>query len=312
METTNDSLLEMYLHGDPPPALRKRAEDLLATAEGKERLKRLRESDAAILQELPAREWSDKIRRRMADSAIASEHPRSAMASRPWALASGLAFACAMVAVVAVWKVPAVKTESVKPVAAAEGTRVVGDSAAAGTNSRTTGERAGSAGGVAKQGREVATESVVAKADVPDDGLRTKGEVARMRIHRIEVGSTETVAMRDGDQAAAGTTLQVALLAGARSNVAVMSVDGAGQVSRHIPETGDSSISVKDPVQAAHSFQIDDAPGFERFVLVESDKPFALSELESLLAKVRGGKTIPVRSGWSIQSLFVKKPEARK
>jgi hypothetical protein len=156
------------------------------------------------------------------------------------------------------------------------------------------------------------TNSVIAMAELPDDGLRTKGELARMRVHRVEVGSTETVSMRDGDQAAAGTTLQVALLAGPRTWVAVMSVDGAGQVSRHIPETGDSSVSVKEAVSAAHSFQMDDAPGFERFVLVESPRPFALSELEGLLAKARGDRNRPVREGWLVQSLRIHKPEARK
>lgn len=311
METTNDALLEMHLHGELPPALRRRAEALLATPEGKARWNALRESDAAILQELPSREWADKIRRRSERSAIGPEPVGKTPASRPWALASGVAFSCTLVALVGVWLTPVDTAESVKSVAAASGASTRIDPVPTRTVPREAVERPGASEGEAKDGAGAVTESVIAMADAPDDGLRTKGGVARMRIHRVELGSTETVSLRDGDQVAAGATLQVALLAGPCAQVAVMSVDGAGQVTRHIPETGDSSISAKDPLSAAHSFQIDDAPGFERFVLVESEKPFALSELESLLAKARGDKTLPVRSGWSIQSLSVHKPEAR-
>jgi hypothetical protein len=312
METTNDSLLEMYLHGDLPASLRKKAEALAATPEGKARLEALRTSDEAMLREMPVAEWSDKIRRRVGGNAASTELSSEAAPSRKWMFASGFAVSFALLALVAVWNLPEDLTESVQPVARTEGVPLVPDAGAL-PESHEVQETPKTAAPVpSDRDGNIESNSVIAMSELPDDGLRTKGELARMRVHRVEVGSTETVSMRDGDQAAAGTTLQVALLAGPRTWVAVMSVDGAGQVSRHIPETGDSSVSVKEAVSAAHSFQMDDAPGFERFVLVESPRPFALSELEGLLAKARGDRNRPVREGWSVQSLRIHKPEARK
>ncbi|MEK7394083.1 MAG: hypothetical protein AAB214_16105, partial [Fibrobacterota bacterium] len=244
METTNDSLLEMYLHGDLPEALRKKAEALATTPEGKIRLEALRASDEAMLREMPVAEWSDKIRRRIDGNAAHPELSKAEVPSRPWVFASGFAVSLALLALVAVRNLPNDRTESVHPVARTEGKPIVADAGALPEPHDLQDTRKIAAPVHSDRVGPAESNSVIAMSELPDDGLRTKGELVRMRVHRVEVGSTETVSMRDGDQAAAGTTLQVALLAGPRTWVAVMSVDGAGQVTRHIPEAGDSSVSV--------------------------------------------------------------------
>ena len=82
-------------------------------------------------------------------------------------------------------------------------------------------------------------ETVVAQLESPDDGMRTKGGTLRLRIHRIE-GSKTAIALRDDDTASPGALLQATLLPGEQSYAALLSIDGKGGVTRHVPEQGDS------------------------------------------------------------------------
>jgi hypothetical protein len=141
--------------------------------------------------------------------------------------------------------------------------------------------------------------------------LRTKGDVRRLRVHRVVAPGGTAVPLSDGDTARAQDLLQVSLLAGPATFAAVLSVDGSGQVTRHIPETGDSSVSLREAREAPHSFQLDATPGFERFVLVQSPHPFLLRDAESLLRRTGARSALAAPSGWTVQSIYIAKPESR-
>jgi hypothetical protein len=61
---------------------------------------------------------------------------------------------------------------------------------------------------------------------------------------------------------------------------AVLSIDGRGQVTVHWPATGTSNAAKLSPdgeVGLPSSYELDDAPAFERFFFVTSSSPFAMS-----------------------------------
>lgn len=74
-----------------------------------------------------------------------------------------------------------------------------------------------------------------------------------------------------GAQARAGDRLQLSMAPAGRAHAVVVSIDGRGHVTLHFPERADGSTAVeraRDEVPLPHSFVLDDAPSFERFVIV--------------------------------------------
>lgn len=80
--------------------------------------------------------------------------------------------------------------------------------------------------------------------------------------------------------------LQVAYQAAGRGYGVIVSIDGAGAVTRHLPASGDQAtpLVAGGLVPLGASYELDDAPRFERFVLVTADAPFAV---ETVVAAVR-------------------------
>jgi hypothetical protein len=81
--------------------------------------------------------------------------------------------------------------------------------------------------------------------------------------------------------------VQLAYQAGARRYGVILSVDGRGVVTRHLPVNGTQAAPLMSgrPVALAQSYELDDAPGFERFVLVAADEPFAVTAVEDALRR---------------------------
>lgn len=92
-------------------------------------------------------------------------------------------------------------------------------------------------------------------------------------------GGSERLA--DGARASRGDLLQLAYAAvpGGMYGV-LLSIDGVGRVSQHLPEEGARAAA---PLRAAReihlpsAYELDDAPGFERFLLITAAEPFALA-----------------------------------
>lgn len=74
-----------------------------------------------------------------------------------------------------------------------------------------------------------------------------------------------------------GDVLQLAYVAAGRPYGVVASVDARGQVTLHLPETPGTAPHLVPQGETAlpHAFELDDSPGFERFVLVTADAPFS-------------------------------------
>ncbi|MEM9114770.1 MAG: hypothetical protein AAGD10_14545 [Myxococcota bacterium] len=85
-----------------------------------------------------------------------------------------------------------------------------------------------------------------------------------------------TEALRPGDDVAQGTQLQLAVRLVGPAHAVVVSVDGRGIVTPHLPDRADGPAPFleEELLRLPHSYELDDAPAFERFILVSSAEPF--------------------------------------
>jgi hypothetical protein len=299
-----DDLLSRHRLGELPDSFREEVQRFLSTPEGRRRMEQLEAEDERILQDLPPRRVAEAILRRV-DALERREPNRRHRTAVGWLAGSGLAVALGGLAVVASLRfsgpTPVAQTASASPEAKTDS---VAQPAAIPTERPSSPVRS-------RLPEATVAVGPTTTALAGEDGLRTKGEVRRLRVHRVVAPTGVAVSLADGDTAHAGDLLQVSILSGPTTFAAVLSVDGRGQVTRHLPETGDSSISLREGREAPHSFQLDATAGFERFVLIQSPQPFLLGDAEALLRRAGARSALAAPFGWSVQSILVAKPEQR-
>ena len=108
------------------------------------------------------------------------------------------------------------------------------------------------------------------------DESRAKGLRPRLLVYRVVDRRAEALA--DGAAARRGDTLQLAYVSGGRRYGAIVSLDGRGQVTLHLPAAdGSAAVALQGQRETPlpRAYELDDAPAFERFFLVTSDAPFA-------------------------------------
>ena len=145
---------------------------------------------------------------------------------------------------------------------------------------------------------------------------RLKG--AALVIHRkTEDGSA---LLRNGDVAQAGDRLQLGLRLDRPTYAVLLSIDGRGVVTPHLPSAGEPSPARLDPgsIQMRFSYELDDAPAFERFFLVTSERTFspqlvrqAISRLSALPADVAVKTPLDLPSGLGQLDFVLKKGDLR-
>jgi hypothetical protein len=117
------------------------------------------------------------------------------------------------------------------------------------------------------------------------DVTRVKGITPYLLLYRKAAPEAERLApaalVRQHD------VVQLAYQAGGRRYGVIVSMDGRGVLTRHLPVSGAEAVPLTAgaPVPLAQSYELDDAPGFERFVLVAADQPFAVSTVEAALRR---------------------------
>jgi hypothetical protein len=103
-------------------------------------------------------------------------------------------------------------------------------------------------------------------------------------------GPTRLVVYRHGEsrnlpygaRAARGDLLQLAYVSDRAGYGVVVSLDGAGGVTVHLPgSNGERAVPLTTAreTRLPSSFELDDAPGFERFFLVTAPQPFAVAPI---------------------------------
>jgi len=121
-----------------------------------------------------------------------------------------------------------------------------------------------------------------------DDQTLVKGEPGldlaktQLLVYRKSGDKAET--LDDGNAAEAGALLQLAYVAAAEPYGVILSIDGRGGVTRHFPaeEGGSTVLALHKKSLLPNAIELDDAPGFERFFLVTSERPI---DVGAVLAK---------------------------
>jgi hypothetical protein len=135
------------------------------------------------------------------------------------------------------------------------------------------------------------SSSTAAGLDTPETEVtRTKGLLPQLVVHRQ--GATEPERLSDGAAAAAGDVVQISYVAAGHPYGAIVSVDGRGAVTLHVPESSAQSVPLAASGTHAlpRAYELDDAPAFERFIFITSDTPFAL---DAVLAAARAAAASP-------------------
>ncbi|MFP2928788.1 hypothetical protein ACLESO_27045 [Pyxidicoccus sp. 3LG] len=118
----------------------------------------------------------------------------------------------------------------------------------------------------------------------PVEVTRIKGLEPQLVVHRQAAAGPER--LTEGAPAAAGDVVQLAYVAAGRTHGVILSVDGRGAVTVHAPDVGTQAAALAP--SGTHSlpraYELDDAPGFERFFFVASEAPF---DVEPVLAAAR-------------------------
>ena len=120
------------------------------------------------------------------------------------------------------------------------------------------------------------TERVKGSAPAP------KSTDPQIKLYRQK--GHEIQALNDGDFARSGDVIQITYNAGADEYGVIFSVDGNGNITRHFPENTWQAAQLEqrnDETPLDFSYELDNAPDFECFIMVTSKKQFNLEDIES-------------------------------
>ena len=133
---------------------------------------------------------------------------------------------------------------------------------------------------------------VIRERVVPEE-TRLKGLAPHLAVFRKTASGAEE--LRAGAPARRADVLQVGYTAGEAKYGVIFSVDGRGAITWHLPAGYQSgprespALEMQGQVVLPSAYELDDAPGFERFFLVYSPVPFEVGEV------ARAARTLTAR-----------------
>lgn len=116
---------------------------------------------------------------------------------------------------------------------------------------------------------------------------RVKGNANRMYVYRKIASGVEQ--LESGDKVAENDFLQLSYLVTDKRWGFIFSIDGDGVITQHYPEGGTFSALLESggEIPLSFSYQLDDAPSFERFVMISSAESFSAQKiLESIKTSI--------------------------
>jgi hypothetical protein len=121
--------------------------------------------------------------------------------------------------------------------------------------------------------------------------------------------------LRDGALVRARDVIQVSYVSAGRRYGVVVSVDGRGVVTRHLPPTGSGAaeLDARSPASLASAFELDDAPRFERFFFVTSSGPFPVSLVTGAVERLaaHGGERLELPPAFEQSTFLLRKDGPR-
>ena len=108
------------------------------------------------------------------------------------------------------------------------------------------------------------------------DGDRIKGLAPGLAVYRKTDTGSETLA--DGAIAHRGDVIRLGYRAAGQPYGVILSIDGRGAVTLHLPPNGDQAASLQNEptVLLDQAYELDDAPRWERFYFITAETSFAV------------------------------------
>jgi hypothetical protein len=134
-----------------------------------------------------------------------------------------------------------------------------------------------------------------APAPVPDAESvdRIKGQT--LQLFRRTTSGSEVLS--DGATARRGDVIRMGYRAEGRAFGVIVSIDGRGTVTWHLPERGGQAVALGDEGQILldHAYELDDAPRWEVFYFVSGRQTFDVASVERAVrdAAARAGRSAP-------------------
>lgn len=128
---------------------------------------------------------------------------------------------------------------------------------------------------------------------LPVNEIRTKGLNARIELWQKEGDSVALIL--DSAQLKKDDLVQIRIHPASRCFAAVVSIDGRGNWTTHLPATGPLATYVEPGKNEflPFSYQLDDAPNYEVFWLISAEAPFHVDSLIQSLESLRGSPFAP-------------------
>jgi len=125
----------------------------------------------------------------------------------------------------------------------------------------------------------------------PEDDTRIKSADQTLLVyHKTSTGSellVSTSLLGGGDE------IQLAYYAAKKRYGVILSIDGRGSVTTHLPLHGPQALPIETtkPELLPYSYRLDDAPDFETLFLITSDQPFTVAQIKPFLKAVASATT---------------------
>jgi hypothetical protein len=111
-----------------------------------------------------------------------------------------------------------------------------------------------------------------------DEGIRIKGASSISIYRKTETGFEQ---IKDGYHVGKGDRFQIKYNAGNRTYGIIFSIDGNSYITLHFPPTKDQPplLETGGEIALADAFELDTAPGFERFFFITAEEEFDLNHI---------------------------------
>src|SRR5690554_2533070 len=121
------------------------------------------------------------------------------------------------------------------------------------------------------------------------DTVRIKGAASRLIVWRKVSGAAER--LENGAVARAGDVLQLEYSAAGAPYGIIVSLDGRGEFTLHHPADPGATTELRQGVTPlGFAYQLDDAPDYERFFFVTSEKPLDIDEITQSIEALAASK----------------------
>jgi hypothetical protein len=145
----------------------------------------------------------------------------------------------------------------------------------------------------------------------PRDVTRVKGLTPQVLLYRRVADGVER--LLPGGVVREHDVLQLAYQAAGRHHGVIVSIDGRGTVTRHLPATGSSAapLTAGAAVPLPQAYELDDAPAFERFYLVAADEPFAVETVMDAIRRAGADGRLDLPAAMDQSSVVLEKGRPR-